>query len=200
MIRPKPSRLHLVDQFFMGASPVHETVTRLSKVLREMHVPFAISGALAVNHHGHLRATGDVDVLLREDDLASFKEQHLGPGWVDKFPGSTGFRDTVTNTPVDVLISGRYPGDATPKPIQFPDPADAYDLDEAGVPYLPLSNLIELKLASGMTAIDRPRDLDDVIQLIRVNHLPKSFGSQLSSYVQVFWDRYWEAAQHRDEF
>ena len=53
MIQPKPSRVHLIDEFFMGTSAVHESLTRLAKLLKQMDIPFAIAGALAVNHHGH---------------------------------------------------------------------------------------------------------------------------------------------------
>ena len=39
---------------------------------------------------------------------------------------------------------------------------------EDGIPYVSLKTLMELKLACGMTTAHRPRDFDDVIQLIRV--------------------------------
>ena len=51
-----------------------------------------------------------------------------------------------------------------------------------------------------MTAPDRPRDLDDVIQLIRINQLPREYGGQLNPYVQAKYDELWAAAQHRDEY
>jgi len=183
----------------MGEAPVHRTVQRLAETFRQMGIPFAISGALAVNHHGHLRATQDVDVLLRSEDLQRFKERHIGLGWVNKFEGSKGFRDTRTKAPIDVLLVGEFPGDGKPKPVRFPDPRKVTEVDEAGVPYITLPKLVELKLASGMTAVDRPRDLDDVIQLIRVNQLDQSFGEQLDPYVREAWYRYWDAAQHRDD-
>lgn len=202
MIQPYRSRLHLVDEFFMGEAPLFKTVERLAKLLREMKLPFVISGALAVNHYGHLRATSDVDILMRREDLLKFKEEHLGRGWLEKFEGSKGFRDTIHQTPVDVLLAGDFPGDGKPKPICFPDPLEAgvIQIDEAdGLPYLALSRVIELKLASGMTAIDRPRDFDDVIQLVRVNELPASFGETLHPYVQDAWAKYWQASQLRND-
>ena len=200
MIQPKPSRLHLVDEFFMGTSNVHHTLERLTKLLTGLNLPFVVSGALAVNHHGHLRATTDVDVLMRRDDLQTFKEKHIGLGWLNKFEGSNGFRDTVSNTPIDVLIAGDYPGDGQPKPVAFPDPVDVAETDSDGIPYIRLPNLIELKLASGMTAPDRPRDFDDVIQLIRKNDLSRDFGQSLNPYVQESWNRFWDASRHRDEY
>ncbi len=200
MIQPKPSRVHLIDEFFMGTSAVHEALTRLAKLLKQMDIPFAIAGALAVNHHGHLRATTDIDLLLTREGLQVFKDKNIGLGWLNKFEGSKGFYDTIANTPVDVLLAGDFPGDGKPKPVSFPSPGDVSEFDVDGIPYLQLFVLIELKLASGMTAPDRPRDLDDVIQLIRKNDLPRAFGDELNSYVQECWYRLWDASRHSDEY
>ncbi len=63
------------DQFFMEASPIHETMRRLSKALNEMNIAFAIAGAMAANAHGHKRTTADVDILIRREDLKRFKER-----------------------------------------------------------------------------------------------------------------------------
>ncbi len=202
MISDDRSRIRLVDEFLMGDAPIFRTVARLSTTMRELNLPFAISGALAVNHYGHLRATADVDIPIRRDDLNKFKQEHLGRGWLEKFEGSKGFRDTFHYIPVDVRIAGDFPGDGKPKPICFPDPSvpsvvefDAKD----GLPYLALPRIIELKLASGMTAVDRPRDFDDVIQLIRINQLPASFGNDLHPYVHEAWTKYWDVSQHNSD-
>ena len=73
------------DRFFMEASPIHETMLRLSRTLAEMQVSFAICGAMAANAHGHKRTTSDVDILISRKDLLKFKERWIGLGWVDKF-------------------------------------------------------------------------------------------------------------------
>ena len=49
-----------------------------------------------------------------------------------------------------------------------------------------------------MTAPHRPRDLDDAIQLIRVNALPIAYAEQLDPYVRAKFEELWRAAQHRD--
>jgi hypothetical protein len=58
----------------------------------------------------------------------------------------------------------------------------------------------KLKLASGMTAPHRPRDLDDVIQLIRANQLARNYADQLDPYVAGKYAELWEAAQYRDDY
>ena len=93
----------------------------------------------------------------------------MGPGWVDKFRGSKSFRDAVTNVNVDTLIVGEYPGDRLPKPVSFPQPESVSQRNEEGLPFISLKTLIELKLASGMTAAHRLQDMADVMNLIRVN-------------------------------
>lgn len=48
-----------------------------------------------------------------------------------------------------------------------------------------------------MTAAHRPRDLDDVIQLIKRNQLPRVL--EVHDYVQAAYERMWDAAQVDDE-
>lgn len=186
----------------MEKSPIHETMRRLARVMGEMKLPFAVAGAMAANAHGHKRTTADVNIILRRDDLARFKERHLGLGWVDKFEGSKNFRDAVTNVNVDVLLTGEYPGDGLPKPIAFPEPETVAEVvdQEDGIPYISLKTLIELKLASGITTNHRPRDLDDVIQLIKANDLPQDYTDQIDEYVRSSFLQMWQAAQVNEDY
>lgn len=188
------------DEFFMNKSPIHEAMRRLSQALGEMKIPFAVAGAMAANAHGHRRTTADVDILISDEDLARFKERHLGLGWVDKFEGSKNFRDAVCDVNIDALIVGQYPGDGLPKPVAFPPPAKVAEVGDEGIPYVSLSTLIELKLASAMTVEHRPRDFDDVIQLIRVNDLPEAYAEKLNPYVADKYRKLWQAAQVDEEY
>jgi hypothetical protein len=52
---------------------------------------------------------------------------------------------------------------------------------------------IELKLASGMSAPDRLKDLADVQELIKIRKLDANFASKLDPYVRQKY-REWEAA------
>jgi hypothetical protein len=186
--------LELARRFFMGDADVQRAAKRLSATLNRMDVPYVICGALAVTAYGHVRLTQDVDVLLTAEGLRQFKAQWLGKGWVERFPGSKGMRDTEHNVKIDVLLAGDFPGDGKPKPVVFPDPATVA-IDLGGAHTIILSKLIELKLASGMTAPDRPRDLDDVIQLIRANTLQQDFAEQLHPWVRNKFDELWHYAQ-----
>ena len=188
------------DKFFMEASPIHETMRRLSRILDEMKIPFAIAGAMAANAHGHKRTTADVDILIRREDLVRFKSKHIGLGWMDKFEGSKNFKDTITSVNVDTLIVGDYPGDGLPKPVAFPAPEDVSFRNDDGIPFISLETLLELKIACGSTVSHRPRDLDDVIQLIRVNRLPLEFAQKLNPFVVGKYQELWQAAQVSDDY
>lgn len=189
-----------VDEFFMGTSAVHDAMKRLTKTLQEMQIPFAIAGAMAANAHGHRRTTSDVDILIRLEDLQRFKERYLGRGWVDKFEGSKNFRDAIHNVNIDALIVGAYPGDGLPKPVAFPPPETVAEPDAEGLPFLSLKALLELKLASGMTAPHRMQDMADVMNLIRVNRLPLEYADELNPYVAGKFREMWHAAQVQDEY
>jgi hypothetical protein len=186
--------LALARQFSMGEADVQRAAKRIARTLGEMHIPYVICGGLAVAAYGHARLTQDIDVLLTPDGLRRFKERWIGRGWVERFPGSKGMRDTDHNVRIDVLLTGDYPGDGKPKPVRFPDPATVA-IDLGGTATIALPSLVELKLASGMTAPDRPRDLDDVIQLIRANGLPRNFGDALDPWVRAKFDELWGYAQ-----
>jgi hypothetical protein len=188
------------DEFFIDASPIHQAISRLAKTLGEMRIPFAVAGAMAANAHGHRRTTADVDILLRRDDLARFKQQHIGRGWVDKFENPKNFRDAVCDVNIVVLLVGDFPGDGRLKPVAFPAPEAVAEVGSDGIPYVSLPALLELKLASGMTAPHRFQDLADVVALIRVNQLPATFADQFNPYVADKYRELWGLAQIESEY
>lgn len=181
----------------MGQADVQKALEKLVSTLDADGIPYAIVGAMALNEFGYRRVTVDVDVLLTADGLATFKAHHLGRGYVEKFPGSRGFRDAEHGVDVDVVLAGMYPGDGRPKPIAFPDPAAAASRG-ARISLLPLPTLLELKLASGMTAPHRLRDLADVLEVIRTLRLSRDFAADLHPYVRDRFLELWQAAQMQD--
>jgi hypothetical protein len=189
--------LENADRFFMGDAKVQRALERLVRTLDAQQIPYAIVGAMALNEFGNERTTVDVNVLLTPEGLQTFKAANLGRGYLDKFPGSRGMRDTENGVDIDVVLTGSYPGDGQPKPVVFPDPATAAERG-ARIALLPLANLVELKLASGMTAPHRLRDLADVLELIRVLKLPAERADDLNPYVREKYLELWRAAQNQD--
>ena len=138
------------NEFFMGRAGVQRALVNLAQLLEEDGIPYAIVGAMALNEYGYERVTVDIGLLLTREGLASFKEKHLGRGYVEKFPGSNGLRDVENGVPIDVVLAGDYPGDGKPKPVRFPDPAEVAVVGQT-VRVLPLPTLVDLKLASGLS-------------------------------------------------
>src|SRR5260370_10835143 len=185
--------LRRADEFFMGISEVHKTASALAGRLTADRIDFAIAGALALNVHGVQRMTEDVDILISRDDLKRFKENWIGRGYIEVRPGGKSVRDTETNVRIDFLIAGDFPGDGRPKAVSFPDPKQCR-VEGERFSVLSLPTLIELKIASGMTAKDRPGDLQDVIRLIRARSLSREFQAQLDPYVRAKFLELWDAA------
>jgi hypothetical protein len=187
-----------LGRFFMGDDPVHVTLRKIASRLDSLNVPYAVAGAMALNAHGFRRATLDVDMLVTPDGLRKLHEELEGLGYVAPFKGSKNLKDTETTVRIEFLVTGQYPGDGKPKPVPFPDPRDvAVDID--GVKYLGLVPLVELKLASGMTAPLRQRDIVDVLDLIQVLKLPREFGLKLNEYVRPKFEELWNTVATHGE-
>jgi len=192
---PMREVLHRGREFFMGQSDVQEAAERICRTLGEMGIPYALCGGLAVGRYGPQRMTEDVDVLLTDEGLRQFKQRWLGVGWVERFQGAKGMKDVHSNVNVDVLLTGEIPGDGKTAPFGFPSPETAAETDQDGVRVMKLRDLIELKIASGMTAPHRPRDLDDVMRLIEANNLGKEYSSRLHPYVREKFEELWNYTQ-----
>lgn len=168
----------------MGSGAVHATLRQLAADLREAGIDYAVVGGMALNAHGYRRETVDVDVLIRPEGLDAFCERLVGRGYLPAFEGARKtFRSTATNTRIEFLTTGEYPGDGKPKPVAFPDPAGV-SIEIDAIRVLDLPSLITLKLASGMTQPGRRRDLADVQDLARVLALDTGFADRLDPYVR----------------
>ena len=63
-----------------------------------------------------------------------------------------------------------------------------------------LEKLIELKLASGMTAPDRLKDLADIQELIKIRGLTSDLAERLDPYVRNKYLELLEATQSGNKF
>lgn len=186
-------------RFFVGQSEAQLAAEKLVAILERDNLPYAIIGALALNQYGHRRVTIDVDLVMTEADLQVFKARYIGHGYAERVVGTGKLLDTEFGVQVDVLSSGRFPGDDKPKPIAFPDPTTTAI---RGKPFamLPVAMWIELKLASGMVAAHRGKDLVDVQELIRSAALPQDLSKALHPWVRPKFLELWELAQVVDPF
>jgi hypothetical protein len=196
--RRTDARLAEAEAYFMGEGKVHRAAAAVAAHLAEAGIDYAIAGAIALGEHGFERLTVDVDILIRSDGLERFKREWLGRGYVEVRPGGKAVRDTVHNVKIDFLLTGDFPGDGKPKPVAFPDPRDAAVVGEK-YRIVSLPRLVEMKLASGMTAPHRLQDLADVLRLIRAADLPQEFNLQLDASVRGKFHELWLASRHAED-
>lgn len=187
------------SDFYMTNGDVFTTLRNLTKRLEEENIPYALVGGMALAAHGFIRMTQDVDLLMTREGLETFKEKFEGRGYALAFSGAQKtFRDTETQVRIEILITGDYPGDGKPKPVAFPDPAIVYT-ERGGMRVIPIETLVELKLASGMSAPHRLRDLADVQDLITTLKLPIEFAERLDSSVRETFRNLWKSARSDSE-
>lgn len=192
MTRDFARTLSEIDDFYMKKGPVHQTLERLAARLAEHRIAYAVIGGMALAAHGFVRPTEDVDVLMTPLGLEQFRSGLVGLGYAPAFNGALKtFRDTETGVRIEVITQGEYPGDGEPKPVVFPDPSDI-SIDESGISVVGLPTLVELKLASGLSAPHRLRDLADVQELIARLELTRDFVEGLDESVRQEYLRLWE--------
>ncbi len=182
-------------RYFMGQGNLNGALARLSADLERHGIDYMVIGAIALMAHGYPRFTEDIDLVLTAEGLEKFHAELIGLGYVPAFEGSRKrLRATREGVPVEVITSGEYPGDGRPKPVSFPVPSDA-SVELEGVRVATLEKLVELKLASGMTAPDRLKDLADVQELIKIRGLDEGFAGGLDPYVREQYLKLWTAVE-----
>lgn len=183
-------------RYFMGQGHLNNALARLCSDLNERGIDYMVIGAVALMAHGYPRFTEDIDLVMTAEGLEKFHGELIDLGYVPAFPGAKKrLRSTPDGVSIEVITAGEYPGDGKPKPVSFPVPADA-SIDVDGVQVATLEKLVELKLASGMTATDRLKDLADVQELIKIRGLDSDFAEQLNPFVREQYLQLWRAVEN----
>jgi hypothetical protein len=171
-------------RYFMGQGSLNNTLAQLTSDLKEHGIDYMVIGAVALLAHGYPRFTEDIDLVLTPEGLEAFHRELVGLGYVAAFAGAKKrLRSTRDGVTIEVMTTGEYPGDGKPKPVSIPDPSTA-STEIDGIQIVTFEKLIELKLASGMTAPHRLKDLADVQELIKIRRLQPEFVEQLDPYVR----------------
>src|SRR5438552_1661181 len=121
---PSPLQESLVEagNQYQREGYVWETLRRIVGEFERLQVPYVTVGALALQYYGIKRSTEDVDLLVDSNALTLIHQKLLNHGYIRKSPDSRHLRDEVTRVRIEFLITGEYPGDGKPKPVQFPSP------------------------------------------------------------------------------
>jgi hypothetical protein len=171
-------------RYFMGEGNLNNTLAEIAGDLKEHGIDYMVIGAVALMAHGYPRFTEDIDLVLTPDGLEAFHRELIGLGYLPAFPGAKKrLRSTRDGVTVEVMTTGEYPGDGKPKPVSIPEPSTA-STEIDGIKFVTLEKLVELKLASGMSAPHRLKDLADVQELIKIRELQPQFAERLDPYVR----------------
>jgi len=164
-------------RYFMGEGTINKTLARLASDLDQRGIDYMVIGAIALRVHGYPRYTEDIDLVMTNEDRQKF---HNELGRSNK-----------------VMTTGEFPGDGKPKPVSMPRPAEA-SVEIDGIRFVTLEKLIELKLASGISASDRLKDLADVQELIKIKRLDADFALKLDPYVRAKYLELQEAVRNSE--
>ncbi|MBX3251555.1 MAG: hypothetical protein KF901_30530 [Myxococcales bacterium] len=133
-----------------------DALPELRRLLAAAGVPYRLVGGVAVVHHGYVRATEDIDVLVPADALEALDAACEAHG----FERATArrLRHRSTGVSVDLLVAG----DAIPRGEDvYPDPT-TLDVSETAPDVVGLTGLARLKLMGR-----RHQDDADLVALLQ---------------------------------
>jgi len=186
------------QRYFMGEGTINKTLTRLASDLEQRGIDYMVIGAIALLAHGYPRFTEDIDLVMTSEGLQKFHDELVGLGYTPAFSGAKKrLRSTTDDVSIEVMTTGEFPGDGKPKPVSMPRPDEA-SIEIDGIKFVTLEKLIELKLASGMSASDRLKDLADVQELIKIKRLNADFALKLDPYVRAKYLELEEAVRNSE--
>jgi len=177
------------SKYFARAGALDFTLEQLASDLTRKNIDYVVVGGVALRAHGYNRFTNNINLVVTAEGLQNFVTPmpELVPRTLSGYDPIIGSNRRVRSVPhgilIEVMITGEYPGDGKPKPVSIPDPSTA-STEINGIRIVTFEKLIELKLASGMTAPHRLKDLADVQELIKIRGLGPEFSEQLDPYVR----------------
>ena len=166
----------------LGNETLWDVARQCHDVLRAAEIPHAVAGGVAVCLHGYQRNTVDLDLVARADDADVIRTALDGAGyqWSDT---NREFR-SPSGVAIQFLLTGKRAGQGSE--VWFSDPGDESNVVELeGLPALSLARLIETKIACGEGNPRRThKDFADVVELIAIHSLDKSFARHLHRSVR----------------
>jgi hypothetical protein len=145
-----------VEAMAPSAPPIDRALPASRALLEAVGHPFKYVGGVAVVHHGYLRTTEDIDVLIDPLAVAAIAAQAEGHDFAVE--SRRRLRHRPTNVAVDLLVAG----EPMPRPgaPSYPMPSSLTSAEDDPT-IVGLAPLCELKLRA-----HRHRDLADVVELL----------------------------------
>jgi hypothetical protein len=196
--RSVPEAYAEARRYFMGEGTLNKSLARLANDLEQRGIDYMVIGAIALLAHGYPRLTEDIDLVMTSEGLQKFHDDLVGLGYMPAFSGAKKrLRSTTDGVSIEVMTTGEFPGDGKPKPVSMPRPDEA-SIEIDGIKFVTLEKLVELKLASGISASDRLKDLADVQELIKIKRLDADFAVKLDPYVRAKYLELEEAVRNSE--
>lgn len=148
----KVAERYAARKISMIPAALHDVALTVSEKLDELHIPHAIGGGLALAHHGHNRATADVDFVISKSHQDKI-EKTYGPT-----KPISGFLKGVTAIVDEVQIDFLF---AAGKVVTNADLAKPEK--DAGLPYVNLTSLVAMKVGAA-----RMKDSADIVELLKL--------------------------------
>lgn len=161
----------------MGSLPHPNVLVGLTLLLEDQKIRFAIIGGIAVNVHGHSRATEDVDALVSKLPARTTDVEYM-----QKF----GFYRSKSSTGTSQVLDSRSGGGVDLLLAQ--SSLDLWALKTAGqvsvlggtVPVVTRDALVGLKLRAASSPSRKGKDLPDVLSVVLKG---KVNGKTLAKYL-----------------
>ena len=143
---------------------------RLQGLSEKWGYPFVLIGGHAVNIHGYSRMTADIDIMVRRNDLAEWKDALAGLGYEAEYEAGpfAQFTATGSNGPrLDLMLVN----ESTFEKIARRAATTRYL--EATINAVCVEHLIALKLHVLRQDLEhrRLKDFLDVVELVKVNQV-----------------------------
>lgn len=140
------------------AKSVDEALPAVRALFAAAGLPYRIVGGLAVVHHGYVRTTEDIDLLVTRDALASLEPLLASHGF-ERLGETPRLLHRSTGVRIDLLVEGHTIAKPGAQPFPSPEtvPSSKGDPNVVALPVL-----VDLKLQT-----KRHQDLADVVALLK---------------------------------
>lgn len=151
----------------------------VDSALRGASIRYALIGGVAVNIHGFIRATRDLDILLlgEDSDIAHRLFTELGYTAIDRRDDLASYVRQTDR--LDVIYARR------PISRNLLDRSLQVSFADTSVPAIPVEGLLGLKIQALNDDPRRIKDLNDLIELFRI-HRGRLNLAEVRSYFRLF--------------
>jgi hypothetical protein len=161
------------------ASQLALQLRELDSAFRRQAIGYAAIGGLAVNAHGFVRATRDIDLLVLVEDAVKVRAVAIGLGYRILDDGKEIASYVRDLQRFDVMHAQR------PISRNLLERAVEVDIDGMKLPVIPVEGLIGLKVQAYNDNPKRLQDVMDMIELFRI-HAQSLNMEEVRSYFRLF--------------